>query len=205
LHLHEHEDHLHVHEHFHGDHDNIVVSLMGFIIHSMADGCALGASLFLSTQLEGSSLGIVIFFAVLMHKIPTAIGFGTFLVHEGLSALSTFSYLTAFTIVSPLTATLSYIIFSLASLSSLSTFSTEVMFWVGILLLVSAGSFLYVATIHILPEVFCNTDIHRPHTHHHLPEDHVHDDDHFAKPFEIVAILAGFALPVLLLTLVNHA
>ena len=27
-------------------------------------------------------------------------------------------------------------------------------FWVGILMLISAGSFLYVATIHILPEVY---------------------------------------------------
>ena len=57
----------------------------------------------------------------------------------------------------------------------------NLMFWVGILLLVSAGSFLYVATIHILPEVFCNTQIHRPHEHTHLPEDHVHNEDHFHK------------------------
>jgi hypothetical protein len=27
------------------------------------------------------------------------------------------------------------------------------MFWVGILLIISAGSFIYVATLHILPEV----------------------------------------------------
>jgi hypothetical protein len=63
------------------------------------------------------------------------------------------------------------------------------MFWVGILLLLSAGSFLYVATIHILPEVYCNTDIHRPHTHHHLPEDHVHDEEHYSKPVELASIL----------------
>ena len=30
-------------------------------------------------------------------------------------------------------------------------------FWVGILMLLSAGSFLYVATIHILPEVYADT------------------------------------------------
>jgi hypothetical protein len=72
------------------------------------------------------------------------------------------------------------------------------MFWVGILLLLSAGSFLYVATIHILPEVYCNTEIHRPHTHHHLPEDHVHDEEHFSKPIELCAILIGLLSPYLL-------
>jgi hypothetical protein len=72
------------------------------------------------------------------------------------------------------------------------------MFWVGILLLISAGSFLYVATIHILPEVYCNTDIHRPHDHKHLPEDHVHDEEHFSKPVELMCILIGLMTPYLL-------
>jgi len=40
----------------------------------------------------------------------------------------------------------------------------QLMFWVGILLLVSAGSFLYVATIHIFPEVFGSPDA--GHQHH---------------------------------------
>lgn len=74
-------------------------------------------------------------------------------------------------------------------------------FWVGILLLVSAGSFLYVATIHILPEVYCRTDIHRPHDHKHLPEDHAHDEDHFSKPIELMTILSGLITPFLLLLL----
>ena len=67
-------------------------------------------------------------------------------------------------------------------------------------MLVSAGSFLYVATIHILPEVFCSTDIHRPHTHKHLPEDHVHtEEEHFSKLAELLTILLGLVLPFFLL------
>jgi hypothetical protein len=77
--------------------------------------------------------------------------------------------------------------------------SKALMYWVGILLLVSAGSFIYVATIHILPEVYCNTEIHRPHTHTHLPEDHVHDEEHFSKPVELITILFGLASPYLLI------
>jgi zinc transporter ZupT len=46
LHIHEHDDHFHVHEHFHGDADNIIVSTIGLVLHSIADGLALGASLF---------------------------------------------------------------------------------------------------------------------------------------------------------------
>lgn len=78
------------------------------------------------------------------------------------------------------------------------------MFGVGILLLFSAGSFLYVATIHILPEVYCNTEIHRPHTHTHLPEDHVHDEEHFSKPVELLAILIGLFTPYLLFLIHAH-
>lgn len=73
------------------------------------------------------------------------------------------------------------------------------MYWAGILLLVSAGSFIYVATIHILPEVFCNTDVHRPHTHKHLPEDHVHDEEHYSKGVELIAILVGLVSPFFLM------
>ena len=46
LHIHEHDDHLHVHEHYHGENDNIVVTTVGFVMHSLADGFALGASLY---------------------------------------------------------------------------------------------------------------------------------------------------------------
>jgi hypothetical protein len=68
---------------------------------------------------------------------------------------------------------------------------------VGFFLLLSAGTFLYVATIHILPEVYCNTDTHRPHTHKHRPEDHVHDNEHFPKEIELLVMLIGLFVPVI--------
>lgn len=69
---------------------------------------------------------------------------------------------------------------------------------VGIFLLISAGTFLYVAMIHILPEVYCTTDTHRPHTHKHKPEDHVHDEEHFPKIVELGAMITGLCLPFLI-------
>ena len=38
-----------------------------------------------NNSIKASQLGIVIFWAVLMHKAPAAIGFGTFLRHEGVA------------------------------------------------------------------------------------------------------------------------
>lgn len=46
MHVHEHKDHFHVHEHFHGGGSNIIISTIGLVIHSIADGVALGVTLF---------------------------------------------------------------------------------------------------------------------------------------------------------------
>lgn len=41
--------------------------------------------IFIVSSTSGSSgLGLLIFFAILLHKTPASIGFGTFLHHEGL-------------------------------------------------------------------------------------------------------------------------
>eukprot|EP00347_Sterkiella_histriomuscorum_P005244 403357337 len=192
-----------VHDHFHGGKGNIIVSTIGLVIHSIADGVALGASLYLSSKSQAaSSLGLLIFVAVLMHKAPAAIGFGTFLTHEGLRGWELSKYLLAFTLAAPLSSMLGY--FSLLFWEEGATDSQQLMFWVGILLLLSAGSFIYVATIHILPEVYCNTDIHRPHTHTHLPEDHVHDEEHYSKIVELITILFGLFVPYLLMMTQSH-
>ena len=60
------------------------VTTFGLCCHSLADGAAMGCSLFFSAVASaskdaGSNVGMVIFFAILMHKIPAAIGLGTFL------------------------------------------------------------------------------------------------------------------------------
>ena len=44
---HEHDDddsHDHVHEHFHGDSSNLIISTIGLVVHSIADGVALGST-----------------------------------------------------------------------------------------------------------------------------------------------------------------
>ena len=75
--------------------------------------------------------------------------------------------------------------------------SREDMLIVGICLIVSAGAFLYAATIHILPEVYCSSETHRPHKHMHYHEDHVHDTSHHSKLVELLCIISGISLPFL--------
>lgn len=84
-----HKDNEHAHEHYHGGKGNVLVSTIGLVIHSLADGVALGASLFCNPfnltcvvsekSEQASSLGLIIFIAILLHKAPAALGFGTFL------------------------------------------------------------------------------------------------------------------------------
>lgn len=42
---------------------------------------------------KASGLGILIFLAILLHKAPAAVGFGTFLYHEGLRGFGVAKYL----------------------------------------------------------------------------------------------------------------
>ena len=103
-------------------------------------------------QFGETSLGLLIFAAIMCHKAPASIGFGTFLQHRILSVSSFCKHLGAFTLSSPLTNI--FLFFALSMTNDGSTDLVALSFWVGILMLISAGSFLYVATMHILPEVY---------------------------------------------------
>ena len=98
---------------------------MGLVIHSLTDGIALGASLFFSYLISGqqserssSKLGLVIFFAILMHKIPASVGLGTFLQHSGLQNKALVKHLLAFTLSSPIACTITFIILCSMGLDS---------------------------------------------------------------------------------------
>ena len=65
-------------------------------------------------------------------------------------------------------------------------------------LLISAGTFLYVAIIHILPEVYCNSAIHRPHKHKYMAIDHMlPEDTHYGKEVELLFMVLGILTPFL--------
>mmetsp|Transcript_58112 Transcript_58112/g.184883 ORF Transcript_58112/g.184883 Transcript_58112/m.184883 type:complete len:173 (-) Transcript_58112:93-611(-) len=117
-------------------------TLVGLIIHSAADGFALGAA-----ALSGSSdLNLMVFLAIMLHKAPAAFGLGTYLLHAKWSLGQVQRGIGAFSAAAPLAAIATYLLFQ--STPALTTQES-----VGLVLLFSGGTFLYAATMHIMPEV----------------------------------------------------
>jgi len=62
----------------------VTITTIGLTVHSAADGAALGASLYLDSMSdtpEMAGLSLLIFAAIMLHKAPASIGFGTYLRH----------------------------------------------------------------------------------------------------------------------------
>lgn len=107
---------------------------------------------------------MVVFMAIMLHKAPASIGFGTFLKHQGCNTLQHILNLLSFTISAPLFALILFFGLDISGQDSSNLDSLQ--YWVGVLMLLSAGSFLYVATIHILPEVYDTSGGHADHDDH---------------------------------------
>ena len=66
-------------------------------------------------------------------------------------------------------------------------------------MLLSAGSFLYVATLHILPEVYASEHSAHAHPAANSPDGLVkRQDSHYSKTIELGVLLTGLYLPMLL-------
>ena len=55
-----------------------LVVIIGLVFHCVTDGFALGAA----GVAGDTTLEVIIFFAMFMHKLPASFGFSSFLVHE---------------------------------------------------------------------------------------------------------------------------
>ncbi|KAG8708734.1 hypothetical protein FRC08_018739 [Ceratobasidium sp. 394] len=99
----------------------------GLVVHSLADGLALGAS----ARSGQNALEAVVFLAIIVHKAPTALALCTALMPH-LPRQSVRRHVTAFALTSPLTALMTYFILDfLGDHSSLPK-------WTGIALLFSS-------------------------------------------------------------------
>lgn len=117
-------------------------ALAGLVVHAMVDGVALGAAV-----REGdSALGMLVFLAIILHKAPSSFGLTSYLLHQGLSKPDILSRLLIFSCAAPLGALATYGFLS----ASLFVYTEEML---ALCLLFSGGTFLYVATAHILPEI----------------------------------------------------
>jgi len=157
----------------HHDEDKDLLGLsatIGLVAHAAADGLAVGASVSSSTE-----TGLIVFVAIMLHKGPAAFGLSSFLKHIRVDDSKSKLYLILFALSSPIVAILSFFVLKDTS------FATDDN--IGLALLFSAGTFIYVATVDVLPQV--------------------HSHDHEAES-SIWYVLMGMIL-VYLTTLIGHS
>ncbi|MBN3277581.1 S399A protein, partial [Polyodon spathula] len=162
-----------------------ITTTLGLVIHAAADGVALGAAV-ASSQV---SVQVIVFFAVILHKAPAAFGLVSFLMHAGLEKRQIQKHLLAFSIAAPVLATMTYLILSKTGGSSAHRLSAT-----GIGMLFSAGTFLYVATVHVLPEISSRGHLHAP-QHHGISGEFQQGG---LRVLESLTFIIGAGLPVLI-------
>lgn len=157
---------------------------LGLVVHAAADGVALGAA----ATTNQTDVEIIVFLAIMLHKAPASFGLVTYLLHEGLERGRIRKHLLVFALAAPALAILTYLLLTLHGQGNLDTFAAT-----GTAMLFSAGTFLYVATVHVLPEV---TNVGHGHSHG------VEGKAGFSKS-ELFMLVLGAIMP-LFLTMGHH-
>jgi len=116
-------------------------TLVGILVHSFADGAAVGVAALSPNR----GLGMLVAVAIIMHKAPAAFGLCTYLLNTRWDLGRTRRAMAIFSLASPLSALLVYL-----TISSLPMLNQPLS--VPLCLLLSGGTFLYAACIHVLPE-----------------------------------------------------
>ncbi|KKK17378.1 putative ZIP metal ion transporter [Aspergillus rambellii] len=116
----------------------------GLVIHAAADGIALGASS------SDTGLSFIIFLAIMVHKAPASFGLTSILLKQGLSSRAARAHLLIFSLAAPVGALATFLFVHLLGSGS-SPDETGARWRTGVLLLFSAGTFLYVA-MHTMQE-----------------------------------------------------
>ena len=117
---------------------------LGLVVHAAADGIALGAA----ATTNQTDVEMIVFLAIMLHKAPASFGLVTFLLHEGLERSRIKKHLLIFSLAAPCAAIVTFVMLQARGSGSLNTIAAT-----GLAMLFSAGTFLYVATVHVLPEV----------------------------------------------------
>ncbi|XP_054826771.1 zinc transporter ZIP9 isoform X1 [Eublepharis macularius] len=121
-----------------------ITTTLGLVVHAAADGVALGAA----ASTSQTSVQLIVFVAIMLHKAPAAFGLVSFLMHAGLERNRIRKHLLVFALAAPVLSMVTYLGLSKSSKQALLEVNAT-----GVAMLFSAGTFLYVATVHVLPEV----------------------------------------------------
>lgn len=110
---------------------------IGLVIHAAADGIALAASSFISQ----SSIGFIIFLALMVHKAPAAFGLTSVLLKQGFTKRQARAHLVIFSLAAPVGAFATWVLVNLIAGGRIEG-GESTHFWTGLLLLFSGGTFL---------------------------------------------------------------
>lgn len=127
----------------HGSERNVTATV-GLVVHAAADGVALGAA----ATTSQADVELIVFLAIMLHKAPAAFGLVTFLLHAGLDRARIRRHLLVFSVAAPALALITFFGIGPEQKVQLSSMNGT-----GIAMLFSAGTFLYVATVHVLSEI----------------------------------------------------
>ncbi|TWU74826.1 hypothetical protein ED733_006633 [Metarhizium rileyi] len=126
-------------------HTRTLATTIGLVIHAAADGIAMGAS----SATSNPKLGFVIFIAIMIHKAPASFGLTSVLLRQGLSKRAARGHLVVFSLTAPVGALSTWLMIKLLGGDHLD--GDAGLWWTGMLLLFSGGTFLYVA-MHAMQE-----------------------------------------------------
>ncbi|OJJ47102.1 hypothetical protein ASPZODRAFT_132042 [Penicilliopsis zonata CBS 506.65] len=158
----------------------------GLVIHAAADGIALGASS------SDTGLSFIIFLAIMVHKAPASFGLTSVLLKQGLSSRAARAHLLVFSLAAPVGA-LATFLFVQAVGSGISGDEASSRWRTGMLLLFSAGTFLYVA-MHTMQENGSSRDSQS--NGYGDPRDSTSKPDKSMR--DLIASVAGMILPLFL-------
>ncbi len=113
-----------------------IVSFIGLSAHNIIDGFVLAASTMLP------NLGPIVFAAIVVHKIPASFSLSSILIMGDYTKKQIWLYLIIFSLMLPIGAGAAMLLMNLFGNYEL-----------GIAIAVSAGTFIYIATSDLLPEV----------------------------------------------------
>ncbi|XP_012288244.1 zinc transporter ZIP9 [Orussus abietinus] len=175
-----------------GGKEKSFTTTLGLVVHAAADGVALGAAATTSQP----DVEAIVFLAIMLHKAPAAFGLVSFLLHEGVDKKRISRHLLVFSLSAPCLALLTYFCIGKEGKETLSTVNAT-----GLAMLFSAGTFLYVATVHVLPELMLRAST----SYARLPTtEGASHTTHGLKFKEIAALVIGSFLPALIATGHHH-
>ncbi|XP_018055979.1 PREDICTED: zinc transporter ZIP9-A isoform X1 [Atta colombica] len=168
-----------------------VTATLGLVVHAAVDGVALGAA----ATTSQADVEMIVFLAIMLHKAPAAFGLVSFLLHEGVDKKRISRHLLIFSLAAPCLTLVTYFGIGKEGKETLNNVNAT-----GLAMLFSAGTFLYVATVHVLPELMTRSS-----NYSHVPSvEGITLSATGLKVKEILFLVIGIFLPALITTGHHH-